>query len=46
VLAWFDQMRVPVVRTNAERPLTAARRSLQLLAGSPGVVTVKGNVPA
>lgn len=46
VLAWFDQMRVPVILTNAERPLTPARRSLQLLAGSPGVVTVKGKVPA
>ncbi|HET7471166.1 MAG TPA: methyltransferase domain-containing protein [Gemmatimonadales bacterium] len=46
VLAWFDEMRVPVVRTNAGPPGSLARRLLRPLLTAPGVVTVKGEVPA
>ena len=45
VLAWFAEMRVPVVRTNAGPPVSLPRRLLQPLLTAPGVVTVKGEVP-
>jgi SAM-dependent methyltransferase/uncharacterized protein YbaR (Trm112 family) len=45
VLAWFAEMRVPVVRTNAGPPASLARRLLRPLLTAPGVVTVKGEVP-
>src|SRR5262249_43059186 len=46
VLAWFAEMRVPVVRTNASPPGSLARRLFRPLVAAPGVVTVKGEVPA
>ena len=46
VLGWFREMGLPVVRTNEETPLPLKQRIVRPLAGMPGVVTVKGTVPA
>jgi len=46
VLGWFKEMTVPVVRTNAEASVSWRRRTIRHLAGSPGVVTVRGQLPA
>ena len=45
VLAWFTEMRVPVVRTSAPPRGSLGRRLLRPLLAAPGVVTVKGEVP-
>ena len=45
VLGWFREMRVRVVRTNADGPASWPRRAIRYVAGAPGVVTVRGQVP-
>ena len=45
VRGWFQEMGIPVVRTNAGPGLSLRRRLGRHLYGLPGVVTVQGKVP-
>ncbi len=46
VLGWFAEMGLPVVRTNEETDLPLKQRIVRPIVGLPGIVTVKGTVPA
>jgi SAM-dependent methyltransferase len=44
VRGWFDEMGLPITRTNDENFVRLSRRLLRPLLGAPGVVTVRGMV--